>query len=225
MRVLGGLLNLWSLLLCLSLGILVRKAQAVCSIQDQYGDVQVLDVMPYGVNYYESSDSLECILPNSCRQWTISGCSDVECKNQHSCQDTRFHENEHVSCLTNEACLNAQVIKGKRVTCGGGAMTHNFCKNSVIESDNYIVCEGPNACTADKNLEPRITFKVGAKGQVQCANSSYKAYSCQHLVVEISHGRRACFEKKGDTSGNCAMNCVNHWDCDIPSIQFKVVPK
>lgn len=215
------------LFLVMILGIL-PAVEGACSVKDRHGQLQnINNVLPYGVNYYANLDRLECIGPHSCREWIITGCSEVECSNSFSCQDAQLIDNAIVSCLAQQSCYDTHFFQAHEITCGpqdDGNHRHLFCARAVIETDDKLLCAGPGACVADA-YENRMTVLVGAKGQVRCGNMVSEELSCQYLDIEIQHGRQACFERYGGLNRGCAVLCVNDWDCDEKSIQFRVAQK
>lgn len=171
--------------------------------------------------YYSSMDFLECGEPGSCSRWTITGCTEVECKSTDACRNAKLVNNENVLCSVEGACQDAHIINGHKVTCGGNPVQRKFCKNAVIESDTIVICEGPGACMYD--YANRMTLKVGAMGNIFCANINSKEMTCKNLIVEVSHASRACYDKYADFPRQCAILCPNSWDCDKSTIQFRIL--
>lgn len=200
----------------------VVMVQGTCAVKDRHGENLQTSVLPYGVNYYSQLDKLECIGKHSCREWKITGCTEVECSNNYACQDAQLIDNQEVSCLAESSCLDAHFYKAHLITCGGlQEDSHNYCASAVVQTDAKLLCAGPGACVSD--YEHRMTvIVVGEQGQVRCGNLQSEELSCQHMVIEIPHGRQACFQKYGGLNRGCAVLCVNDWDCDEESIQFRV---
>ncbi|KAL7571673.1 hypothetical protein ACA910_011202 [Epithemia clementina (nom. ined.)] len=196
---------------------------AKCVVKNRQGVLQKLDILPYGVNYYEGLDMLECIKVNACREWIISGCDEVKCVNRQTCQDAQLIDNQIVSCRHEASCQDAHFYKAHLVNCGGPeAYFADYCRNSVIEIDDRLICEGPKACVSKPS--ERLIVKAGAKGQVRCGNMEPDSteFSCQNMIIEISHSKRACFDRYGGLNKGCAAFCVDTNDCDEASIQFVV---
>ncbi|KAL7571699.1 hypothetical protein ACA910_011224 [Epithemia clementina (nom. ined.)] len=196
--------------------------QAKCLVKNQVGEIQDLDHLHYGVNYFSNSDSLECVTPNSCRNYTVEGCYEIDCKRERACQDAIFVDNARVKCSAEDACHHLQVTNGHEIICGGQLWMTNFCTVATLESDATIHCVGPNSCVG-LDIDHLVVFRVGAKGKVDCRNLNNKnEMSCQNIMVEVSSMRRACFGHLGDDHNDCAVFCHLPHDCDEGSIHFSL---
>lgn len=203
---------------------MVVAVEAKCSVTDKHGNPVVLTagVLPNGVVYDLSTDLLECNQPQSCQQWKIVGCAKVECTNHESCREAQFVNTNSIFCFWSSACLGARLQQSGQVTCGGLTVARNFCSQAVIQTHATVRCAGPGACVSASEAD-KLTVQVGANGQVRCGNMiTEKDPSCQHLLVEVNHAKRACIQKQTEMDRGCAVRCMNVWDCKTDTIQFKV---
>lgn len=188
-----------------------------CSIKDENGTRLDLQNLPPGVVYTSGKEKMECMRADSCRGWTIAGCAEVHCANRRACRTTNLISNNGVSCKSYASCEEAHIYHANDVICGMGSI--NACKWAIIEADDVIACYGPFACVSD--FQDRITFRVGSKGVVRC-NMGKGELSCQNIVVEVSHARRACIaDLVQDESRFCGVICEDHGVCDKESILFR----
>ncbi|KAL7561020.1 hypothetical protein ACA910_000103 [Epithemia clementina (nom. ined.)] len=176
---------------------------------------------PSGVQYDASLDRLQCS-ELSCQGWSIANCLAVECVGEKSCQDATFWGDGTVQCRGPAACQDAwmQQLQTSVLCVGSSAEdvvdqndnnNHNndkskhfnlvpACHRATMQTDQEVLCLGPNACgtilrTYDEAsfLEGEATvLQLGAVGRVHCAGGHGQP-SCQNLIVQINHGRRACF--------------------------------
>ncbi|KAL7571658.1 hypothetical protein ACA910_011190 [Epithemia clementina (nom. ined.)] len=224
-----------------------------CVAQDHLGrDVSLLEgpLLPVGVSYNATTNSLVCGAVNACREWTIRNCRTVHCMKAHACQNARIHDADTVECFDYAACQDTHVNRAHEVRCGYDAV--NACMHMNVNiattpsstsgsdsgssstgsstgsstSGGLLVCVGNNACASDADTQMTIT--VGAKGEIQCMDGKY-AYSCQHMLVLVHHARRACFRSFGGGGGDssdhqpdCAVICDGKWECNQKTIQFRV---
>lgn len=203
--------------------ILSGLVEAKCSVQDKHGKpLDVAGALPNGVKYDAVADRLECMEPSVCSKWKIDGCAVVECLNDSSCEETQMTNNQAVFCFWSSSCLGARFVDGHEITCGGMSVSHKFCQLAVMETNGTLRCAGPGACV-QQSANEALLIKVGAVGQVRCGNMiTEKDLSCQHIIVEVNHARRACVQLHAELNRGCAVRCVNDWDCNMSSIHFKV---
>ncbi|KAL7561022.1 hypothetical protein ACA910_000105 [Epithemia clementina (nom. ined.)] len=225
------------------------------------------NVLPSGVHYDAVADRLTCHGPNSCHRWSISDCFELDCVGSRACQATQLKRNSHVICRGFAACQESQLQQVHTVVCTGGTDSLHTCHGATVQTNWLVTCLGPQACvgglslpststTTSKNAKTTTTtsennnhnnqnnhndqktiLQLGASGVVKCTGGQ-GIRSCQNLVVQINHARRACFRDpfvvpNADTKvksldqpqpEHCAVICDNaETECDFPSIDFYVV--
>lgn len=190
-----------------------------CGAMDENNAPVSLYNLPEGVFYYNNTDRFHCKTQSSCRGWTISHCSHVECVGSHSCEDATFMNNDAVNCRNFAACQDAHMYRSHEATCGWDAI--NACGRATIQSDTMVTCKGPYACSSD--FEDRIFFRMGRTGVVWCVGQG--SVACQHIDVQVSHAHRACIVNHlvppGKHGSQCAVICGPE-DCETSTIRFLI---
>ncbi|KAL7569708.1 hypothetical protein ACA910_018574 [Epithemia clementina (nom. ined.)] len=204
---------------------------ARCSVSNEQGQSISLvqsknNVLPSGVQYDDSTDRLDCSGSNSCEQWTITDCAQVNCFGSRACQATQLTSNANVQCRGYAACQDAQVKMSEdaqqSVVCTGGADSVHSCQGASLQTSGRVTCLGGNACVGGLSppaqmdaaaMGQKLTGKdgavaaaktvlhLGASGVVHCTGGQ-GTRSCQNLVVHINHARRACFRDPYDDDSN-----------------------
>lgn len=196
---------------------------------DEVGDGLLLlryiqDSLPPGIDYNLRTDTLKCRTAQACQNWTISGCTAVYCREYQACRNVQFLAgNMAIACWGRGACYGASFKYAHDVSCGAGYA--QSCANAVIQTNDQLWCYGPQACvnpppSSSTTTTTTTTARVGPKGTVRCANGNGE-WSCQNMIVEVSHGRRACFGTEQDPQ-QCAVLCATEYDCDQSTIQFRI---
>lgn len=215
--------SIWiRLLLMISLVLLLtnsfERVHATCVVKDASGQQIELEMLPDGVDYSDAHDRLRCMGANSCSGFEISDCNVVQCRNKDACQGATMINNKGIACQEEGACRSAHLSKSENVVCGLQAL--NTCERATIETETVILCFGPFSC-ANKDANSFMTVNVGAKGFLRCGSGDGQL-SCQNMVVEINHGKRACIAESMKEKRDCAVVCEGKSECDEKSIKFRV---
>lgn len=195
-----------------------ERVQATCAIKDASGLQLSLNTLPDGVDYSKEYDRLRCLERNSCSGWEISDCAIVQCRNTNACLNAHMINNKGISCQEESSCRGGYLTRSHNVVCGLQAL--HTCQRATIESDTVILCFGPYAC-AQNEAENFMTISLGGKGILRCGSGDGDL-TCQHIVVEVNHSKRACFAQSIQEPKGCAVICEGNSECDQASIQFRV---